>query len=216
MKRLLLIPLGIALIFAFNPIPPTAVQAQEFVPKLNKDSRAGDNKSKGERKEFPIPGIKGDHEFIDTISLNPSNWFTINMPVMGESLPMNPFLSGGLNDSLTRQRYLEALRSYYSYSAFSYRHHERVFKWNHISSVLIFVAVLLLVFTGIYFAAVQFHRGGAQSVKSGSPENMTQTEFSANLKGVKISSPILGVVILVISLAFFYLYLIYVYPIIEI
>jgi hypothetical protein len=31
--------------------------------------------------------------------------------------------------------------------------------------------------------------------------------------GIKVSSPVLGVVILVISLAFFYFYLVYVYPI---
>jgi hypothetical protein len=34
--------------------------------------------------------------------------------------------------------------------------------------------------------------------------------------GLKVSSPVLGVIILVISLAFFYLYLVYVYPISEI
>jgi len=33
--------------------------------------------------------------------------------------------------------------------------------------------------------------------------------------GLKVSSPVLGVIILVISLAFFYLYLVYVYPIGE-
>jgi hypothetical protein len=33
--------------------------------------------------------------------------------------------------------------------------------------------------------------------------------------GLKISSPVLGVIILGLSLAFFYLYLVYVYPIAE-
>jgi hypothetical protein len=42
------------------------------------------------------------------------------------------------------------------------------------------------------------------------------TELEISKSGVKVSSPILGVIILVISLAFFYLYLVYVYPIEEI
>jgi hypothetical protein len=39
----------------------------------------------------------------------------------------------------------------------------------------------------------------------------TDIEFSG--KGIKVSSPVLGVVILAISLGFFYLYLRHVYPI---
>ena len=41
------------------------------------------------------------------------------------------------------------------------------------------------------------------------------TSFSASATGISVSSPVLGVIILVISLAFFYLYLVYVYPISE-
>ena len=42
------------------------------------------------------------------------------------------------------------------------------------------------------------------------------TELEASVKGIKVSSPVLGVIILVISLLFFYLYLAFVYPIQEV
>lgn len=44
----------------------------------------------------------------------------------------------------------------------------------------------------------------------------TVTEFSASLKGLSVKSPVLGVITLAISLAFFYLYLVFVYPIEDI
>jgi hypothetical protein len=42
------------------------------------------------------------------------------------------------------------------------------------------------------------------------------TEIDLSTSSVKVSSPVLGVIILVISLAFFCLYLVYVYPISEV
>jgi hypothetical protein len=40
-----------------------------------------------------------------------------------------------------------------------------------------------------------------------------RSEFSFSKDGFRISSPVLGLMILVVSLGFFYLYLVYVYPI---
>ncbi len=86
-------------------------------------------------------------------------------------------------------------------------HRNDVFAWQFYSSIVIFVVVLFLVGMGIYFAWVQFKAG------EGSPES---NEIEVSLTGVKVSSPILGVIILVLSLAFFYLYLLHVFPISEI
>lgn len=114
-------------------------------------------------------------------------------------------------DPSVRAKQVEAAREYYVYKVQGYRHRRRVFEWQLLSERIIFVAVLVVVLAGIYFAAVQFHvglrrRGAAPAV----------TEISASAEGIKVSSPILGVIILTLSLAFFYLYLIYVYPISEI
>ena len=73
------------------------------------------------------------------------------------------------------------------------------------------IVALALFILGLYFAAVQFHRGLGKKPAAG--EGGETTEFVASFKEIKVKSPILGVVILVISLAFFYLYLVYVYPV---
>jgi hypothetical protein len=44
-------------------------------------------------------------------------------------------------------------------------------------------------------------------------EKSSVTEFSASPQGIKVASSTLGVIILVISMCFFYMYLAYVYPI---
>ena len=106
----------------------------------------------------------------------------------------------------------EALKAYYDYRISGYAHRERVFAWQLLSSRIIFVVVIFLVMTGIYFSWLQFSR----SLKSTKGEEFKETTFEASATGFKVSSPILGVIILAMSLAFFYLYLAYVYPISEI
>ncbi len=68
-----------------------------------------------------------------------------------------------------------------------------------------------------YFCGIFHHKEGVMKVFI-SDIHLTDetTEIVASVKGIKVSSPILGVIILVISLLFFYLYLVYVYPITEI
>lgn len=113
-------------------------------------------------------------------------------------------------DAKTRTLYQAAMQEYYAYRIDGLRHRRDVFRWQLFSSKVIFVVVILLVLAGIYFAAVQFHAG------LGKKKAEAVTELVANLEGIKVSSPVLGVIILVISLAFFYCYLVFVYPISEI
>ncbi len=91
-------------------------------------------------------------------------------------------------------------------------HRKRVFEWQLFSSKLIFFTVLLLVIIGIYFSWLQF-RTGIDKDKEKHSESETRTELEISTSGFKVKSPILGVIILLISLAFFYLYLAHVYPI---
>jgi hypothetical protein len=114
-------------------------------------------------------------------------------------------------DPTTRQKYQTALQAYYDYRYRGYTIREQAFAWQSLSSKIIFFSVLFLVLAGIYFAAVQFHRSlRVKETGAAAPE---VTELDASLKGIKVSSPVLGVIILAISLAFFYLYLQFVYPI---
>jgi hypothetical protein len=122
-----------------------------------------------------------------------------------------------LNDPATNQAFLRAMAEYYAYRTSGLEHRRRVFEWQLFSSKVTFVGVLLLVGAGIVFAAIQFRAGlvrrGAPGHESSDGEPVTQLELATT--GIKVTSPVLGVIILVISLAFFYLYLVYVYPISE-
>lgn len=137
----------------------------------------------------------------------------------GDSTSFDPMLPESPNpmfsDSLTNEKYQAALQEYYNYHISGLQHRKKVFSWQLFSSKIIFVVVIILVFAGIYFAAVQFHIGMKQAKEKLQDYN-DRTELSASMKGIKVSSPVLGVIILVISLAFFYLYLVYVFPIEDI
>ena len=82
---------------------------------------------------------------------------------------------------------------------------------------LVIIGYLIVLFlVGIYFSGVQFHRSLRWKQIKEPAEMEGITEIEASLKGIRVSSPVLGVIILIISFLFFYLYLVHVYPISEI
>ncbi len=118
-------------------------------------------------------------------------------------------------DSIVNLRYQEAMRGYFQYRIFGYAHRQKVFKWQLLSSKIIFVIVITLVFAGIYFSYLQF-RKALKEIPADKIGNSLGGEGSLSKEGIRISSPVLGVIILFISLMFFYFYLLHVYPIEEI
>ncbi|CAN5446515.1 hypothetical protein BH23BAC3_BH23BAC3_07660 [soil metagenome] len=121
-----------------------------------------------------------------------------------------------LFDDSTLAIYQDALYAYYEYRVSGFQHRKEVFAWQLFSTKLIFWSVLFLVFSGICFSGIQFYKSISRKWPEGTATPESVTEFEASAQGIKISSPVLGVIILVISLAFFYLYLVHVYPISEI
>lgn len=143
-----------------------------------------------------------------------------------------------LADAESKKAYLDAMQRYFAYRASGYSYRSRVFEWQLFSSRVIFVVVLMLVLSGVYFAAVQFHvalraatrrdrtktREHSEEQPSTTPATATPpadvlslgSKVSASSSGVSVESSVLGVVILALSLAFFYLYLVYVYPIVNV
>jgi hypothetical protein len=105
-----------------------------------------------------------------------------------------------------RERLGEAL---YSDHLAALDYNRRVFEWQMVSTQISFFVVIGLVVSGLVFAAIQFRRG--MMATQGNPDFSTDLELTA--KGLKVSSPVLGVVVLALSLGFFYLYLRHVYPI---
>jgi hypothetical protein len=124
-------------------------------------------------------------------------------------------------DPPTRAKYQEALQAKYDYEAFSFLHAKRTFEFQYWSGQIIFWVVLLIVFAGLAFSAVQFYVGirhpldsQAKSQRKESPANVEcVSEFEATLQGIKLKSSVLGLLILAMSMVFFYLYLKFVYPI---
>jgi hypothetical protein len=103
------------------------------------------------------------------------------------------------------------------YNLFGLAHRKSSLQWNLTSSIIIFWSVIFLVLCGIAFAGIQFYISMQAAKKAGTGKaEGTPTQLEANFQGIKVSSPVLGVIILIISLLFFYLYLKYVYPVTEI
>jgi uncharacterized membrane protein YhaH (DUF805 family) len=124
-------------------------------------------------------------------------------------------------DPETRAKEQAALRAKYEYQAFSFAHAQRTFDFQYRSGRVIFWVVLLIVFAGLAFSAVQFYVGLHHPLDSRAKTDGKEaaagedcvSEFEATLQGVKLKSSVLGLIILAMSMVFFYLYLKYVYPI---
>lgn len=107
----------------------------------------------------------------------------------------------------------QSLKAFYDYKTRGFEHRSRVFEWQLLSSRMIFGLVIAIVAIGLYFSWLQFMAG----LREGSGADRTVTTFEASTTGgLKVSSPVLGIIILALSLAFLYLYLVHVYPIEEI
>lgn len=115
----------------------------------------------------------------------------------------------------TLGKYHEALQAYFDYRARGLEHRKDVFAWQLFSAKLIFCIVLVVVGTGIALAIIQF-RAELEQVRKGKATGMTRSELEASVQGVKVSSSIVGIIILTLSLAFFYFYLVHIYPIEDI
>lgn len=158
-------------------------------------------------------------------------------PVQGIAEPGRVILPEGVSlaelDESTKEKYFESLQEYFQYRISGYQHRKKVFEWQLRSSIIIFIVVVFLVSAGIYFSWLQFRQSlesrrtkalrqerqnetAAKGTNDVVTKDMEATKLEVSSKGIKVSSPILGVIILIISLLFFYLYLVYVYPIEEI
>ena len=145
----------------------------------------------------------------------------------GAGDPFPEVVASELLDEEGKAAMRRALQGYYDYRSQGYEHRARVFEWQLLSSKIIFVIVITLVSIGIYFSWLQFRAGMVAQDKRQSQEDKpadegdqdaerdTRTTVRFSGKGIEVSSPVLGVIILTISLAFLYLYLVYVFPIEE-
>jgi hypothetical protein len=122
----------------------------------------------------------------------------------------------------TANKEQDALQAQHDYEVYSYTHAERTFDWQYWSGKIIFWVVLFMVGAGVFFSALQFYLGlrhpriQGRDTKQGASlalPDLEASEFEATLHGIKLKSSVLGLVILAMSMVFFYLYLRYVYPV---
>jgi hypothetical protein len=109
----------------------------------------------------------------------------------------------------------EAVKGFFVYTRDGFVHRMNVFQKQYWLSFGIFFVAVALVFLGMYFAWVQFSlsmRSRAKPDSSGTTDDLN-TQLSLSMSEVKVNSPVLGVIILIISLAFFYMYLVFVFPV---
>lgn len=131
------------------------------------------------------------------------------VPAPPSATPAAPAASAGLSYSATEAQRAQLGEALYADHQAALDYNRRVFEWQMVSTQVSFFVVIGLVVSGLIFAAIQFRRG--MIATQGNPDFNTDLELTA--KGLKVSSPVLGVVVLAISLGFFYLYLAHVYPI---
>ncbi|WP_157741033.1 hypothetical protein [Mucilaginibacter xinganensis] len=121
------------------------------------------------------------------------------------------------------------------------KHWRKVFNLQYIMSMIIFIVVIFIVLTGLFLSYKQFefthemlrkhHDAKRAIVSQGSDAISTITNTSADEKtetdislsgsntfeiskdGIKINSAVIGLIILAMAIAFFFLYLEFVYPI---
>jgi hypothetical protein len=108
------------------------------------------------------------------------------------------------------------------YDIFVFKNRRQNLEWQLSSSKWIFAMVMIIVSSGLLLAIVQFVITPLRRPETGSKEGaknekftLPTTTFEASLSGIKVGSPVLGVIILAMSMVFFYLYVIKIYPITE-
>lgn len=101
-----------------------------------------------------------------------------------------------------------------SYYLWALHNRQAIISRQQSTGNIIFILVVVLVLSGLLFSAIQFYIA-LRSVKKRSAVADTNTSFKASLSGIEVSSSVLGVIVLTISIAFFYLYLSRVYPLVS-
>lgn len=112
------------------------------------------------------------------------------------------------------------------YNRFSNMHLQRSLSWQFYSSIFIFFMVIFIVGFGLYLSFKQFKISEkiiAEGLRTKQSETISKAvddvnkllrgDFEVSKDSIKVNSAVVGLIILLISLGFFFLYLKYVYKI---
>lgn len=115
----------------------------------------------------------------------------------------------------TLKAYHQALRADYRYQMDVMELRRSAYMTNSLHTQLVFWLVVMVVLAGIGFSWLQFRATLKRIERAGPAEAAEMTELSIGKDGVKLNTSTLGVIILAMSLGFFYLYILHVYPVIA-
>ncbi|MBN8837168.1 MAG: hypothetical protein J0I09_07915 [Sphingobacteriia bacterium] len=127
-------------------------------------------------------------------------------------------------DSTTKAIMLKTEAAYHEYM---FTQRMAIYNWQLVSGKILFFIVVFIVLTGLFLSYLQFkastayieHRLQAAKENPGigagnlADNTVPASKFEVSKEGIKIDSAVIGLVILVISIVFFFLYLRYVFPI---
>jgi uncharacterized membrane protein (DUF485 family) len=115
-------------------------------------------------------------------------------------------VAGAEGSALCLNAYDNRIRQYRSeYDKWSLNHRARVLGWQHVSGVISFFVVMAIILAGVYMSYLEFTKNR---------DAVTTLKFGQT--GVELSSPVIGVIVLLISFLFTTVYLEKVYPVREI
>lgn len=111
-------------------------------------------------------------------------------------------------------------QSFTNQYVFNVEHQKRTFTQQYFSSIFIFIMVVVIVCMGLVLSYKQF-KLNEEIVRHSMTQNSgiidkgidTSASMEVSKDGIKMNTAVIGLMILVISLVFFFLYLTYVYPI---
>jgi RsiW-degrading membrane proteinase PrsW (M82 family) len=92
---------------------------------------------------------------------------------------------------------------------------ERSFEWQFASSFFLFFMVIIIVSIGLWFSYIQFTKSLKKDNQDSENQDIKETTIRIGQGEIEISSSVIGLIILTLSFAFFYLYITNVFPLQE-
>jgi len=133
--------------------------------------------------------------------------------IAADSNPIGEKLLEKTVQELDSQRRIEEQKlatAQMKYEVFRYEHNQMVFEWELFVSKMLFWIILLFIATGICLSVLQFINSNKIRRRTDAKDIST---LSISEKGVEIKTAFIGLLLLIVSLGFLYLYMYTAYPI---
>lgn len=146
-----------------------------------------------------------------------------------ETAPKSTMLIPFINNKVDSTIRVDMLKTEAMYHNYIFTQRMAIYNWQLNSGKILFFVVVLIVLIGLYLSYLQFKASTAHQEyqrKAGASITTTNkievsdavtsdpiTKFEITKDGIKIDSAVIGLVILAFSIAFFFMYLNYVFPI---